>query len=97
MSKHTPRPWKIGPYGEVYSGESEDLINPGLQNIHSTAVCKIENWRENQANANLISAAPDLFQALNKVLIELCSTNIGTSSLIEEARKALEKAEGLHE
>ncbi len=59
MSAHTPAPWNVErPYGEpgVYVGGPDTSL-----------VAKV--WHDNEANARLIAAAPNLLESLESVLV----------------------------
>jgi hypothetical protein len=81
MSKHTPGPWEAlkNNYGQV------------LIVVRSTNdfVCAVPD--ECEADARLISAAPDLLEALKRV----CSHGYRSSPDWDNARAAIKKAEGV--
>jgi hypothetical protein len=81
MSKHTPGPWEAlkNNYGQV------------LIVVRSTNdfVCAVPD--ECEADARLISAAPDLLEALKRV----CSHGYRSSPDWDNARAAIAKAEGV--
>ena len=58
-AKHTPGPWAIIPKGKPFAGDIAD--NTG-------AVVAQAYLNEHQANAKLISAAPDMLEALEGLL-----------------------------
>ena len=61
MNKHTPAPWEI-------SHEDEDIIIES--NIREVDICQIVGGRyfeEDEANAKLIAAAPELLEAAIKL------------------------------
>jgi hypothetical protein len=69
MSKHTPGPW-------TYGSKSVWHLEPGSEK----AICTIHGPRrrttplkiqERNANANLIAAAPDLFEVTNAIKMAL--------------------------
>ena len=81
MSKHTQGPWEILNTLEICAGNKD--------------ICEMKGWmNEDQANARLIAAAPDLLKALEE--ISLCSQNSMSSK--DEcgriARAAIAKAKG---
>jgi len=92
-SKHTPGPWYVlEGTASVYSGDGERRIvsaeGPGRP-------------AENKANAQLVSAAPDLLEALTSTL-ELTADAPGVSAKefakrIAAARAAIAKAKGRHD
>jgi hypothetical protein len=100
---HTPAPWKIatfdGPH-EYASIEAGDDISELIR------VCDIPNWpcaiEEMQANAHLISAAPDLLSTLEGLLkiaekqLDQSATHKGllNCQALANAREALRKAKG---
>lgn len=99
---HTPGPWAIetcnenGPFLDSFYLSAQVKTWDG--NDDERIVCRFptgtgqfsETGRENLANARLISAAPDMFDALRAVV---CSAR-RDSLLIDQARAALAKAEG---
>lgn len=92
---HTPGPWTTHPARDG-SGDI-GIKSAGPQNIH--AECFAEFWRagefcreEAEANARLISAAPDLLEAL-KALVHPDGFDVSPENLAA-ARAAILKAEG---
>ncbi len=63
-SKHTKGEWKLdeNPFGEriIYAIDSDGDKLAIAKTFHS--------WKENQANAKLIAAAPDLLVALEQIM-----------------------------
>ena len=76
QNKHTPAPWVVGRAGEVYSKPRYESVCIVLQTVPQGA-----------ANAALISAAPELLEAL-KLLLEAGDHEWPA------ARAAIAKAEG---
>ena len=61
MSKHTPGPWIQDKYGNIKTPSGQMLVTDGVAlGGYST--------NESRGNARLISAAPELLQALNKIM-----------------------------
>jgi hypothetical protein len=96
VSNFTPGPWEI-----VRNEEFDKVLN-----IHTKQGSPIVNvaagfsWRnadEGSANANLISAAPDMYEALMMVVSYLGDSQTweeGESILFHHVSKALTKADG---
>lgn len=65
MSKHTPGPWEVG-----YDGPSNPVIIGGVNKLRIVALTSTLWPREGdeEANAHLIAAAPELFAALDAVI-----------------------------
>lgn len=101
--KHTPGPWVVKP-------EKEDdtyLRIRGQALGHRFKIAKvlcpanedfeqlISEWRETQANARLIAAAPDLLEALQLCLarLEPAMTELEFEA-VDAARAAIAKATG---
>ncbi len=93
MSKHTPGPWRI------IEIRGRAVILEPEQDGH---VCKISEWadeyaEEQEANARLIAAAPELLEALEN-LVSLCEAGLNKEYNIEaelsEPRAAIAKATG---
>jgi len=72
MNKHTPAPWHIGQgngEGEIFAESGRMKLQDG--GIALYPVCSMTsgyNDEEDAANARLISAAPELLQALASIL-----------------------------
>lgn len=80
MSKHTPGPWEILSTLEICSGNKD--------------ICELKGWmNEDQANARLIAAAPDLLEAL-KLMVDTYDNGGWPSSTLVIARAAIDKAKG---
>lgn len=88
--KFTPGPWKVDvtqPYFEtpnmIKAGSFEILLTvPGCGEEHTT-------W---EANAHLIAAAPEMYEALKA--IESCLAPADNDSAAQKVRAAIAKAEG---
>ncbi|MCK5643018.1 MAG: hypothetical protein KAJ19_19580 [Gammaproteobacteria bacterium] len=69
MSKHTAGPWAMR-HGLNLVGENRRLVaNCGG---HAQNFDVEENEAENEANAHLVAAAPDMWAALHEVKTEMC-------------------------
>ena len=91
-AKHTPGPWFRDQYGHVYGWEPLEHGKRSvvlIDNRHSDAT---------SADKNLISAAPDMLEALEELLSapQLQGNDIGGSLLLRIAkdRSAIAKATG---
>ena len=92
MNKHTPGPWGIKTTETgtkaVFSSSTGAWVAHTVRSLSSTQ----------DANARLIAAAPDLLEALNRVLpqYEALLKDCGLRSLgtADQARAAIAKAEG---
>jgi len=95
MTQHTPGPWYRDPYAEndIVSGTPED----------GASICTM--WEDGykdeaqpRANANLITAAPDLLEALEDLvtLVDFIADEYDLSRMSETkaARAAIAKAKG---
>jgi hypothetical protein len=96
---HTPAPWQVSPYGNITSKSGK---------IASVEQMPGNYESEKQANARLISAAPDLLSALESLAVwndgEPCFCHVhGESerarytphdSYCDKARAAIRKAKG---
>lgn len=96
MSKnaHTPGPWLIIPGGDEWSQGRIATIEPKPETMISEnywTVAEVNNRRdEREANARLISAAPDLLEALEAVV----SVADRATTEFDLARAAIAKARG---
>lgn len=66
MSKFTPGPWEIDQYGHVY-GKLREVSKDanGATTFTAPHICHVESVFDRY----LISAAPDLFEALNELVL----------------------------
>lgn len=91
MSKHTPGPWAI-----EKESESHSIVN---RSFEGDEWCIAEVYKQTDmaiANANLIAAAPDLLEALNKLLDKAYKQNFNDAypEIVEAAELAIAKARG---
>lgn len=84
---HTPGPWSIEErYTDSYA------INP---NVAWLGASSSDKEGENEANAHLIAAAPDLLVALEEVLSCISETRgADARAAVEMAQAAINKAKG---
>lgn len=72
MSKHTPGPWHVEPHPGI-SGRQPlaDIRKKGCPDVLATTA--FYGWSDErmEANANLIAAAPDMYDALQDALATL--------------------------
>lgn len=96
-TKHTPGPWVYIGNGDIVA-RSEKYCG-GEKDIASVFLTRND---EDEANARLIAAAPDLLEALQFITQDVCerfdmndpSTNLGMRMAVKEARAAIAKATG---
>lgn len=100
MSKHTPGPWiGAGPsFGDPLPRYTTEIVTEWEgEGGEVLAICELplhHHDNENEANARLIAAAPDLLKALRDLLAEADDV-IATCPLTRAAaRAAIAKAEG---
>lgn len=93
MSKqsHTPGPWFVNGR-ESYTKYVEARIGGGL--LQEVAACgPTEQQEQQEANARLIAAAPDLLEALQQAVTSMQDSGYPNDSLvIRAARQAITKA-----
>lgn len=100
-TKHTPGPWKIYPPARDYDegGEYRNLYGPDYQWVADIR----SNCKEEEANARLIAAAPELLVALKRLEASTehrngdCYSDDYMGACVchkELALKAIAKAEG---
>ncbi len=98
--KHTPGPWHImkGGFGNKFPK------NVNMHQIYATnddleMICKV--WRDGMlchkvqdfdANARLISAAPELLEILQEILKKVSLDSIGGNELYQKTLKVIDKA-----
>lgn len=86
---HTPGPWVIGKH-------DHDVVM--VDTASGTAICDVYGESDDRpANARLISAAPDLLEALEtlkRVVSKMRHTLDDDDPALERAREAIAKAKG---
>lgn len=89
-AKHTPGPWAVIGNRE----ESElDIVQESTGGLIATTESTLGYGDADQANANLMAAAPDMLEALERSVKHLCCV-IGFESLVQQQREAISKARG---
>ena len=103
MSKYTKGPWKINHHDHVNGdlwltilGGSWDITHNGAKGAIADSHYSAMSEEENLANARLISAAPDMLEALQSVLErnDEYGGNIIGSDVEKEIKDAIAKALG---
>lgn len=94
-TKFTPGPWTAWLCGTVHSAWLEVETTD-----EKTKICKLKKKLSGQANANLIAAAPDMYEALEMAILEYGKPggpwNVPSSpgTWIDKAKSAIKKARG---
>ena len=86
MSKHTPGPWKVNSYGQIQTPEGTFRIK-----VVVALPCSKDDVL---ANTKLISAAPDLLEALEEIISSGELPFCYSSPLVIKANYAIAKARG---
>lgn len=108
MKTHTPGPWHTGSgngYGNIYADEGRMRMETGGTTLYPIGTV-YTGWdeAEDQANARLIAAAPELLAALKECLLTVEDyyrtlpddgyvQDVLMTSVIEPARAAIRRAE----
>ncbi len=95
MSKYTKGPWKYS-IRKIESC-SKCTPNPGsIGDVRSEMqdICTIYTDKNQQANARLISAAPELLEAL-KNLVSRATASEENTTIFKQANQAIAKAEDI--
>lgn len=90
----TPGPWEVFEYAD---GSGLEIGPPYTEAFLKGNVCSIGAVNgQHRANAHLIAAAPDLYDALSRIIEEYSDLYIykGSVSPYEQARAAIAKATG---
>ena len=93
--KNTPGPWKVVDNGHFLQISFPWENNPNVIDRYCRSVADIHN--NDIANANLIAAAPDMYEALECACVKYCIGYAGDSLVKCEdcvILKALRKARG---
>lgn len=94
-TKHTPGPWQVfnAPDGRIFVETETPQQQP-----HFSTIAQVDpgygRYGPPEANAHLIAAAPDLYEALGYLLAERCEDRLCGSLDCNRARAALAKARG---
>ena len=95
MSKHTPGPWKIAAHCStlIFDGNGRSIASAGGYQSNTS-----HTLDENEANTNLIAAAPDLLEALETIINSewMVSHDWGgdRDAVMDKATAAINKARG---
>lgn len=87
MNKHTEGPWDVVTADRGY-------IITALGGVYDVAVVRNIGHQDNQANARLISAAPNLLAALEAIFKNDGNHVFVSGSMEQAARSAISKAKG---
>lgn len=99
-TKHTPGPWEISECGgcDVWDILNDDLDSPLTAHCYGSVV---EGGIEHESDARLIAAAPDMLEALHRLIAQctlLAMSGHGNSEAAESFREIIRpviaKAEG---
>jgi hypothetical protein len=85
---HTPAPWSVSPYNNITSRNGTVAKTEQMPGNYDS---------EREANAHLISAAPDLLSALDLILNKIHAHGLENKHMIaaiEKAELAISKARG---
>ena len=104
MGKYTPGPWFVDENNDIWRRDPKELYeNGGGVAGDKPLACCYKGWHGEgligypaAANAQLISAAPDLYEAL-KIILEYPygdASPLDDPLVMERARAAIRKAEG---
>jgi len=99
----SPGPWRIAKRGEdeaFYIVERDEPNEPSRHAYRVAHVLDYNEYQQNAANARLIAAAPELFEALDEMLREFgvdghgAEFEDGECMVVDRARAALAAATG---
>lgn len=93
-TKWTKGKWSVVP---PVNGDEISIISGCASDIELVAIISLfdeADFEEECANAHLISAAPDLYEALERLLANLAEGDFISETRIQSARNALSKARG---
>ena len=99
-TKHTPGPWEVRTDGELFAicGPAKWIVTVDVDEEGNIALQDgTSEYEVNQANANLIAAAPDLLAALERALPSLCkcgSRDCYETEVHQQAVAAIAEAKG---
>ena len=90
--KHTPGPWTANPHNDLISDKDGNI----LAYLRCTKTTSVGNgWLPMEANARLVAAAPELFEALEELYnAYLVMEQPRLYKALAEAKKLIAKIEG---
>jgi hypothetical protein len=103
MSKYSKSPWKIITWNMTYPTQeiriySDDGLIATMNGTKDSVTNKMDITLPQEANAQLISAAPDMYEALKAIIAKRTECHESETAYIppeiELAYKAISKAEG---
>jgi hypothetical protein len=90
-NKHTPGPWLYAQEGVT----AFNIVNPdGYSVVHLSALLNSTAATDLEANARLIAAAPDMYEALLEFEISQCPRCDGTGQDSEDKKSACTRCAG---
>lgn len=92
MAEHTKGPWRVGVKNAGTDERTVDAEHYHVCTCHHHCVGSIE--KEMEANARLIAAAPDMLEALERLVANLDEGDFVSTTRIDEASAAIAKAKG---
>lgn len=91
MAEHTRGPWSVSEEWGAERGEPLELCFHSIQDSEGKFVSS--TWAgPHEANARLIAAAPELLEALQEIMVDLCAGYEGPT--VDKAYAAIAKALG---
>lgn len=94
-TEHTPGPWKRCERGDYSDFDGNSVVIVGRNDCCRVAVVHHEGHEEDEANARLISAAPELIETLREI-VSLTKESVLPNPVQVHAKAcaAIAKAEG---
>lgn len=95
MSKHTPGPWRLKRATHFTQNDLKEYYWVGFGPVGDETPIFKRDLTENEANARLIAAAPDLLRFVEFTLAEqIAHGESGDAQLISVARELIARAAG---
>lgn len=94
MSKHTPGPWTASGRGDYGDLGGNSVVIHGRNDCCRIAVVHHHGYEEDDANVNLIAAAPELLDATKLAVFEFERDGEVFRDAIRAMKRAIAKAEG---
>lgn len=90
-NKHTPGPWKLKKDRRT---DCIEILGDGWGLANLSPLLRAGGVTENEANARLFAAAPDMLEALKDAECELSVQRTINSHVFDKVSAAINKAEG---
>lgn len=91
-TKHTPGPWEVLEYGKDDNGKDIPLHLIWVDNPFPCLIAQICFAPRSEANARLIAMAPEMLDALKRIIATRYQSDMSSFEALEHAELIIQKA-----